>query len=79
VAYIGGMAIGPTVDGRVLDETEAEREARIRYERALIEKGEAEIEAGLGLDWEVVEAWLDELERNPDAPLPQASQRAADR
>jgi predicted transcriptional regulator len=73
------MAVAPISDGRVLEETDAEREARIRYERALIEKGEAEIEAGLGLDWDLVEAWLDELEQNPDAPLPIPSQRTADR
>lgn len=77
--YIVGMAMAPIVDGRVLDETDAEREARIRYERALIEQGEAEIEAGLGLDWEVVRAWLDELEQNPSAPMPIPSQRTADR
>jgi hypothetical protein len=51
-------------------ETPSARAARLRWEAAVIAKGHADIEAGLGLDFDAVEAWLEELERDPHAPLP---------
>ena len=33
-------------------------------------QAEADIDAGLGIDGEVFEAWLDRLESDPDALLP---------
>jgi predicted transcriptional regulator len=56
-------------------ETPAEREARIRHESALIAKAEADIAAGLGIDHDVVEEWLDALDRgeNPSMPEPRGA------
>ena len=51
-------------------ETEAERHERVECERAIIAKAEADIDAGLGIDDDDLEKWLDALDHNPDAPLP---------
>jgi predicted transcriptional regulator len=53
-------------------ESQDQREARIRREAALIAQGEAELQAGLGVEFDAVEAWLDQLESDPDAPIPTA-------
>ena len=73
------MATAPITDNRAQYETEAEREARIRYERAVIARAEADIDAGLGIEEDDMEAWLEELERNPDAPLPSRTRTTAGR
>jgi predicted transcriptional regulator len=57
-------------DGTVHGETPAERAARLRWQVAEIERAEEELAAGLGIDEEALEAWLDELDRDPDAPVP---------
>ncbi len=51
-------------------ETEAARADRIQWEAAVIAQGEAEIDAGLGIDSDDLEAWFDALDRDEDAPLP---------
>jgi predicted transcriptional regulator len=51
-------------------ETPAERDERVRMINARIAAGQAEIDAGLGLDWDDVEAWLNLLDTDPDAPMP---------
>jgi predicted transcriptional regulator len=51
-------------------ETEEARAARIRREAALIAQAHADIDAGLGIEEEELEAWLDQLEIDEDAPLP---------
>ncbi len=51
-------------------ETAAERAARIRREAEVIAQAHADIDAGRGVDDDVLGAWLDELEANPDAPIP---------
>lgn len=51
-------------------EIATEREARILREEAVIAKAEADIDAGLGIEFEEAEAWLAGLDDNPDAPPP---------
>jgi predicted transcriptional regulator len=53
-------------------ETSEERDVRIRYEAGVIAQGEADIAAGLGVDDETFEAWLDALEKDEGALLPVA-------
>jgi hypothetical protein len=60
-------------------EIAADREARLRYEAAVIARAQADIDAGLGLEWEDVEDWLIELERNPNATFPQPRAPVLDR
>ena len=57
----------PAVD-RV--ETPGQRDARIHAEAAIIAQAEVDIDAGLGIDDDDLESWLDELERDENAPLP---------
>ena len=56
-------AIGP--------ETPQQAASRIAREREAIRAAEADIEAGNGLEWDAVHAWLIELDTNPDAPPPE--------
>jgi len=51
-------------------ETEAERQGRIAREEVVIAKARADIAAGRGIEDEDLEAWLDSLEQDPNAPLP---------
>lgn len=62
---------------RLNAETAAAREARLQWEAAVIAKGHAEIDAGLGLDWDDVEAWLRDLDRDPNAQKPRPRRAAA--
>jgi hypothetical protein len=64
------MAAAPIIDRRALQETEEERQAHLRYERAVIVEARADVVAGRTIDLEALEAWFAELERNPDAPPP---------
>jgi len=43
---------------------------RIQREAALIAEGQAAIAAGRYIADEDLDAWLDELDRDPDAPIP---------
>ncbi len=54
----------------LLRDQAAAQEDRIRHELALIAAGQAELDAGLGLDWDDVMEWLDRLDTDPDAPMP---------
>jgi len=54
-----------------IPETHDERTARIRREAAIIAKAHADIDAGLGYEFEEVEAFLDQLEIDPNTKLPQ--------
>jgi hypothetical protein len=54
-------------------ETEAERRARIAYERALIEEAEAEIAAGHGIEGEDATALLRALGEGRPFPVPNPS------
>jgi len=54
-----------------IPETPDERAARIRHEAAIIAKAHADIDAGLGYEFEEVEAFLDQLEIDPNTKLPQ--------
>jgi predicted transcriptional regulator len=42
----------------------------MQREDAIVAKAEADIAAGLGIDDDQVEAWLDALDRDPHTPLP---------
>ena len=59
----------PTLTAQA-EESPVERDARIRLEAAIIARGRAEIDAGLGIELDVLEAWLDRLEADENAPLP---------
>lgn len=52
------------------DETGEQRRARVAHEAELIAQARAELEAGLGIEDDQLEAWLDQLEQDPEAPLP---------
>lgn len=66
-------------NGTVHGETPAERAARLRWEAAEIERAEEELAAGLGIDDEALDAWLDELDRDPDTPVPKLAPSSARR
>ncbi len=51
-------------------ETPAQRATRIEREAAVIRKAHAEIDAGLGIDLDDLEAWFDQLEIDRNAPMP---------
>jgi predicted transcriptional regulator len=55
---------------RLNAETSAAREARLRWEAESIARGEAQAAAGLLIEEEDLDAWLDQLEIDPDAPMP---------
>lgn len=63
-------------DGLPIGEADAERAAREVREAAIIAQGIAEFKAGYYLLDDEVDAWFEELERNPDAPVPQPPRRA---
>jgi predicted transcriptional regulator len=46
------------------------RAARLRREAEAVARGHADIERGLGIDDDDLEAWLDQLDRDETAPLP---------
>ena len=58
-------------------ETLSEREERIRMEAAVIARAREEIAAGLGIDGDAFDAWLDQLEHDEDAPFPVPNPGAA--
>lgn len=51
-------------------ETGLEHQERIERERVMIDQAEADINAGLGIDDDDLERWLDDLDRDGDALLP---------
>ena len=52
-------------------ENDVERLARIAREWELLAQARADMDAGLGVDWDDVEAWLHELDSNESAPVPE--------
>lgn len=54
-------------------ETPAEREERVRQEAAIIAAARADVAAGNGIEDNALEAWLDNLDQNEDAPIPTPS------
>lgn len=57
----------------------AVRDEHTRREEVTIAKAEADIDAGLGIEDADVEAWLDALDGDPNAPIPSAPSGRADR
>lgn len=53
-------------------ESEAARERRLAHERTLIAEARAELDAGLGISGDELEAWLDGLDGDEDLPIPVA-------
>ena len=52
-------------------ETPNQAATRVAREREIIREAEADIAAGNGIEWDAVEAWLNELDDGPHAPLPE--------
>jgi hypothetical protein len=72
IAYLDSMAVLDSVPGiPERRETEVERHARVWRERALVAQAEADIDAGLGVEWAEVEAWLHQLDRDENASPPE--------
>ena len=57
-------------DGLPIGETAGERVVREAREAATIARGIAEFKAGLYLTEDELDAWFDQLDRDPDAPMP---------
>ena len=53
-------------------ETSAERESRVRHEAAILAQAESDIDAGLGLGNDEMEAWLADLDRTDPIDEPSA-------
>ena len=60
-------------------ETPAERAERVRREAEVIAKAEADIDAGLGIEDDELEEWLDALDRDEGRPAPLAAGPASAR
>ena len=43
---------------------------RVQREELVVARAEADIDAGLGIDHDDIEGWLDALERGENGPLP---------
>jgi predicted transcriptional regulator len=54
----------------IVPELDSPQAGRNRLEELEISRGLAEIKAGQCIDDDQLEAWLDQLETNPDAPMP---------
>ena len=65
----GIQGISPET-GLPIGETEAARLARIAREREVVARAEAAIDAGLGIEFEDLEAWFDALDLDENAPMP---------
>ena len=57
-------------DGLPIGETDGERVVREAREAESIARGIADFEAGRYYEEDEIEAWLDQLELNDDAPMP---------
>lgn len=70
--YSRSMAMGWAPDhvSPPRSESEIERESRVRREAEMIAQGRADIDAGLGIEDDALEDWLDALDRDEDIPLP---------
>jgi hypothetical protein len=57
-------------------ETLAVREARLAYERALLDEGRADLAAGRSLSGEALEVWLEAFAGDGELPSPEALRAA---
>ena len=57
-------------------ESPAVREARLAYERALLDEGRADLAAGRSLTGEALEEWLEALVGDGELPSPEALRAA---
>ncbi len=55
---------------RPFAETDAERDDRITREAHILARAEADIDAGRGIEDDDLEAWLDTLDHDANAPQP---------
>jgi hypothetical protein len=71
-SYVASMVVKviQTPRRNMLSETPTKRRDRVRLEALILEQARAEIAAGQGIDDEALEAWLDELDHDANAPLP---------
>jgi hypothetical protein len=71
-SYVASLVVKviQTPRGNMLSETPTKRRDRVRLEALILEQARAEIAAGQGIDDEALEAWLDELDHDANAPLP---------
>jgi predicted transcriptional regulator len=60
-------------------ETREVREARLAYERALLEEGLADLDAGRSLSGDALDEWLDAFVGVGELPSPQSLREAARR
>ncbi len=67
-----GVVTTPNHD-RPSPETAAERARRIKREAEILAQAERDIDAGLGIEDDEMEAWLDEIDRTKpiDEPSPE--------
>lgn len=56
-------------------ETDAERQHRLAWEAEMIAEAEAEVAAGLYVDWQDMRAWIDSVGTDHELPLPPVRQR----
>jgi hypothetical protein len=61
---------GPAGPDRNCPETAAQRAARLRREADAVAEGLADLAAGRWIEETAVDAWLDALETDPEAPMP---------
>jgi predicted transcriptional regulator len=60
-------------------ETPAVRDARLAYERALLDEGRADLDAGRSLTGEGLETWLEAFVGDGELPTPAAIRTASRR
>ena len=56
-------------------ETDADRQRRLAWEAEMIAEADAEIEAGLYVDSDEVDAWIDSIGTNHELPPPLTRRR----
>ena len=56
-------------------ETEAERQRRLAWEAKMIAEADAEIEAGLYVDADEIDAWIDGIGTDHELPPPRTRRR----
>jgi hypothetical protein len=70
------MAATKLKTGAILQpEIEAARQRRIAREAEMIAEADAELDAGLYVDWAEMEAWFDSIGTDHELPPPPARQR----
>ncbi len=76
--YIASMDTAPRPDDRadtLSPETEAERQARLAWEAAGIAEARAELDAGLYVDADEIDAWIDSIGTDHEMPPPPTRRR----